>query len=239
MPETTMVVDASGETKPRTFYVLPPADYDPNTSYRLVFGWHFQGGSASDLVASGIYGIPALLPEAIYVVGQGLPDGSGKPGWENAHGQDLAFTRAMIAWSEENFCVDPARIMSTGMSAGGEMSDLIGCEMPDVFRAVGLMSGSLAGYGPSYCVSHPIAAWLTHGTADPLIDISFGKTAVDQFVLDDGCATTTTVPDPTLPCVSYDGCDPEHPVVWCPVSGEGHVIPSFAPAGIAAFFSQF
>ena len=238
-PETLMVVDASGETETRTFYVLPPADYDPNTSYRLVFAWHYQGGTAADLIATGIYGIPALLPEAIYVVGQGLPDGSGKAGWGNANGEDLAFTRAMMAWSEGNFCVDPTRLLSTGMSAGGQMSDLIGCDMPDVFRALGVMSGSLSAYGPGYCVGHPIAAWITHGTADPLIDISFGETAVDQFVLDDGCATTTSVPDPALPCVSYDGCAPGNPVVWCPVSGEGHVIPSFAAAGIADFFSQF
>jgi polyhydroxybutyrate depolymerase len=238
-PETIMVVDASGETNARTFFVLPPADYDPKTSYRLIFAWHYQGGTATDLIASGVYGIPALLPEAIYVVGQGLPDGSGRPGWGNANGQDLAFTRAMIAWSEAHFCVDPARLMSTGMSAGGEMSDLIGCEMPDVFRAVGVMSGALAGYGPGNCLGHPIAAWITHGTADSVIDISFGETAVDQFVLDDGCATTTSVPDPTLPCVSYDGCAPGNPVVWCPVSGGGHEIPSFAAPGIAGLFSQF
>ena len=234
-----MVVDASGETNARTFFVLPPADYDPKTSYRLIFAWHYQGGTAADLITGGVYGIPALLSEAIYVVGQGLPDGSGKPGWGNADGQDLAFTRAMIAWSEAHFCVDPARLMSTGMSAGGEMSDLIGCEMPDVFRALGVMSGALAGYGPGNCLGHPIAAWITHGTADSVIDISFGETAVDQFVLDDGCATTTSVPDPTLPCVSYDGCAPGNPVVWCPVSGGGHEIPSFAAPGIAGLFSQF
>jgi hypothetical protein len=39
--------------------------------------------------------------------------------------------------------------------------------------------------------------------------------------------------------VSYDGCDSGYPVVWCPVDGEGHTIPSFAAAAIATFLGQF
>jgi len=57
---------------------------------------------------------------------------------------------------ESSFCVDTTRIFSTGMSYGGMMSDTVACQLPDVFRAIGVMSGSL-GFG-SYvptCANHP------------------------------------------------------------------------------------
>jgi polyhydroxybutyrate depolymerase len=237
-PKSIDVTDATGTTLTRQFYVALPDDYDPTQLYRLIFAWHYYGDTAFDLANSDFYGIPPLLPDAIYVAGQGLPDSTGMNGWANANGRDIAFTRAMIAWMESAFCVDPARIMSTGMSYGGQMTDLIGCQMPDVFRALGVMSGSLTSFGPAYCISHEVAAWITHGTADTMIDISLGETALYQFLADNHCASTSQAVDPS-PCVSYDGCDTGYPVVWCPVVGEGHAIPSFAAAGIASFFGQF
>jgi polyhydroxybutyrate depolymerase len=111
--------------------------------------------------------------------------------------------------------------------------------MPDVFRAVAVMSGSLFSTGRgATCKSHDIAAWITHGTADTTVDISGDETARDQFLAQDHCGTTMTPVDPS-PCESYDGCDSGYPVVWCPVDGEGHTIPSFAAAAIATFLGQF
>ena len=182
------------------------------------------------------------LPEAIYVAAQGLestPGDATTTGWPNTNGGDIAFLNAMLTWLESNLCVDTTRIMATGMSYGGIMSDTIGCQMPDVFRAVAVMSGSLFSTGRgSTCKSHDVAAWITHGTADPTVDISGDETARDQFLADNHCGTTSTAVDPS-PCMSYDGCDSGYPVVWCPVDGEGHTIPSFAAGAIATFLGQF
>jgi poly(3-hydroxybutyrate) depolymerase len=245
-PQTINVTDSKGTVTARQFYVTLPSDYDPTKSYRLIFAWHYAGGSAATLAGTGFsggyYGVQPKLPEAIYVAGQGLestPGDATTTGWPNTNGGDIAFLKAMLTWLESNLCVDTTRIMSTGMSYGGIMSDTIGCQMPDVFRAVAVMSGALFSGGPgSTCKSHDIAAWITHGTADTTVDISGDETARDQFLADNHCGTTTTAVDPS-PCVSYDGCDSGYPVVWCPVDGEGHTIPSFAAAAIATFLGQF
>jgi poly(3-hydroxybutyrate) depolymerase len=143
----------------------------------------------------------------------------------------------MVTWFESNFCVDQARIMATGFSYGGLMSHTVACEMPDVFRAVGVMSGALIDRATA-CVSHDIAAWMTHGDADPMVAFSSGLSAANRIVALDHCGATTHAVDPS-PCVQYDGCDTGYPVVWCPVAGEGHAIPSFAATAIASFFAQF
>jgi dienelactone hydrolase len=254
-PQMIDVTDSTGAVAARQFYVLILSNYDPSKPYRLVCAWHYYGGNAAvpaaldsggvpDAAASagpprvpGFYGVQPLLPDAIYVAGQGLPTTPSAPttnSGANTKDEDIAFTKAMIAWMESNFCVDRARILSVGMSVGGNMSNTIGCEMPDVFRAIAVMSGAAPG---SACKCHDIAAWMTHGTADTTISISNDETARDQFLADNHCGATMEPVDPS-PCVLYDGCDSGDPVVWCPVEGNGHAIPSFAPGGIAAF-SQF
>ncbi len=150
----------------------------------------------------------------------------------------------MISWLESNYCVDENRIFSTGMSYGGMMSDALGCQMPDVFRALGVMSGSLyTGYGQVSCVNHPIAAFITHGESDTTVPIAGDQTARDQFIADNGCSTTNTqsvVLDANTTCTLYNVCTAgNYPVEWCPVVGEGHTIPTWAGAQIAQFFLQF
>jgi poly(3-hydroxybutyrate) depolymerase len=245
-PQMLNVTDSKGTVTARQFYVTLPSDYDATKPYRTIFAWHYAGGSAATLAGTSYsgnyYGVQPKLPEAIYVAGQGLestPGDATTTGWPNTNGGDIAFLNAMLTWLESNLCVDTTRIMATGMSYGGIMSDTIGCQMPDVFRAVAVMSGSLFSTGRgSTCKSHDVAAWITHGTADTTVDISGDETARDQFLADNHCGTTTTAVDPS-PCVSYDGCDSGYPVVWCPVDGEGHTIPSFAAAAIATFLGQF
>jgi polyhydroxybutyrate depolymerase len=188
---------------------------------------------------------------------QGLDSGSDSGtdyGWPNTNGQDVNFTKAMLTWLEQNYCIDTSRIFSTGMSYGGIMSNTLGCQMPDVFRAIGVMSGSLFTYGQPSCMNLPIAAWFTHGDADTVVQMSGDITARDLFISHNGCSTTNTttvtltdsraVTDAGTPvttvCTIYNECTAgNYPVVWCPVPGEGHAIPSWAGSEIAKFFLQF
>ena len=240
----------NGTTTARQFYFALPTNYASSRPYRVVFAWHYAGGTAVMVAGTGggagrYYGLQPLLADTIFITGQGLNDAQGRTGWPNTNGQDVAFARAMMDWLNANFCVDKGRIFSTGFSYGAIMSHTVACQMPDVFRAAGIMSGSLIGRANS-CVNHPIAAWMTHGADDTSasggVDFSAGVTARDRIVALNHCAATTqpTTPDP---CVAYDGCDSGYPTVWCPREAPrtdtGHVIPSFAPAAIAAFFSQF
>jgi poly(3-hydroxybutyrate) depolymerase len=115
-----------------------------------------------------------------------------------------------------------------------------------MFRAIGSMAGSLFGGGRN-CLGKPIAAWITHGDADTVVPISGDITARDMIIANNGCDTantsTVTLTDRTygeVTCTVYDQCTAgNYPVVWCPVAGQGHAIPSFAGTEIAKFFGQF
>ena len=68
-PQMISVTDSTGALTQRQFYVSIPSDYDPSKSYRVIFAWHYAGGSAATLAGTGYsggyYGVQPKLPEAI------------------------------------------------------------------------------------------------------------------------------------------------------------------------------
>ena len=239
--ETTFMIDVAGTS--RSYIVTLPANYNASQPHPLVFTWHGRTGTAMQIARGNHYNLKSRMTNAIFVAGQGLGTTAdpADTGWPNTNGQDIAFVRALLAWMNANYCVDQARVFSTGFSYGGIMSHTIGCQMSDLFRAIAPMAG--ARFGGGSCLTHPIAAWMTHGTMDTSssggVDFSAGESARNRVVTLNHCAATTmTVPPTSSMCVAYDGCDGGYPVHWCPHSG-AHTIPSFAAEGVANFFLQF
>ena len=219
-------------------YVLQlPDDYDPSKPYKLIFAWHWRGGVADDVVSGQIIGGPYYGLEsraqgsAIFVAPEGID-----MGWANTGGRDINFLKAMLALFNENLCIDQGRIFSTGFSYGGMMSDAIGCQMADVFRAIAPNSGALYS-GCTQSNDHPIAALVMHGDNDTVVPLADGQEARDVFLERNACGTATSPVDPS-PCVSYSGCTEGYPVVYCEFSG-GHMPWGPAPDTVWKFFNQF
>jgi poly(3-hydroxybutyrate) depolymerase len=221
----------------REFIVKVPTGYDANKPYKLIFAWHGLGGTAAQ-IARSYYGLDSRSAgSTIFVAGQGLETSSGGAGWPNTGGRDIAFVRAMLDYLNKSYCIDQKRIFSVGMSYGGIMSNTIGCQLGDIFRAIAPMSGSgPATYGGNKCVGQ-VAAWLSHGNQDNVVSFTSGQGSRDHWVQTNHCQTTTT-PTPPANCVAYQGCDAGYPVTWCEFDG-GHTVPSFASEGIWNFLSQF
>ncbi len=236
----TANIDVSGMT--RQYILALPANYDPNKPYKLIFGFHWQGGSASEVAAGTIIGGPYYGQEsrsagsAILVAPDGLSVDGGPKGWPNTNGQDIAFVQAMLSYFESNLCIDTSRIFSTGFSYGGIFSLLLGCQMSDVFRAIAPMSGEF--FGSCRATNgRPVAVWQAQGDSDTTVPPANAQAANNYFVTKNGCSTQTMAVSPS-PCVEYRGCQSGYPVTWCEFSG-GHMPWSMAPDPIWAFFSQF
>ena len=234
-----LTIDVGGTM--RDYILRLPDGYDANTPHRIIFAFHGMQGSA-DQVDKGdppnagldptgpYYGIKAESSDTIFVAGQALSGG-----WTNTSGRDIDYVKALVAQIEGVACVDTSRVLATGFSFGAIMTITIACNLPDVFRAVAPMSGSLQNGCPAS--DHSIAYWASHGTMDTTIDISKGEEARDEFVKRNKCSMTTV---PTTPdgCVAYQGCADGYPVNWCPFDGI-HQPPPFSGPAIWAFLSQF
>ena len=237
----TATIDVSGTS--RTYILQIPSNYDPSKPYKLIFGFHWLGGSASDVASGTIiggayYGLSSRSAgSAILVAPDGLPDASqnNNKGWPNTNGQDVAFVKAMLQQFESNLCIDQSRIFSTGFSYGGIFSLTLGCQMSNVFRAIAPESGEF--FGSCNSNGGPVAVWQAQGDSDTTVPPANAQSANNYFVTKNHCSTQTTAVSPS-PCVTYQGCDSGYPVTWCEFSG-GHMPWSQAPDPVWAFFNQF
>ena len=96
-------------------------------------------------------------------------------------------------------CADTSRYFSTGFSYGGIMSFTVACQMADAFRAVAPMAGS--NFGGSCNPARPIAAWISHGSADTVVSPDGAAAMRDVLIETNGCSSTS-VPIAPEPCVT-------------------------------------
>ncbi|MET8144538.1 lectin [Sphaerisporangium sp. NPDC005288] len=247
----------SSSGKNRSFILRIPDNYNNNNPYRLVFGFHWNGGTANDVDSGGTSGYPwsyygtrALSNNtAIFVAPQGINNG-----WANSGGEDTTFVDDMIRRIESDLCVDTSQRFAMGFSYGGGMSYSLACNRATVFRAVAVYSGGqLSGCSGG---TEPIAYIGLHGLRDPVLNISNGRSLRDRFVRNNGC-TAQNPPEPAQGSLThivtyYSGCRAGYPVAWAafdaghtpnPVDGKsGDLEPgenSWTRPVVWNFFTQF
>ncbi|GAA1812766.1 hypothetical protein GCM10009682_37530 [Luedemannella flava] len=212
--------------KSRSYILRIPDNYDMNRPYRLIFGFHWRGGTANDVDSGGTdgynwsyYGLRAQANNStIFVAPQGFNNG-----WANSGGEDLTLVDDLVALLQSGLCVDTTQLFALGFSYGGGMSYAIACARATVFRAVAVYSGAqLSGCSGG---SQPIAYMGLHGLGDSVLSISNGRSLRDRFVRNNGC-TAQNPPEPTQGSLShrvttYSGCRSGYPVVWAAFDG-GH-----------------
>jgi poly(3-hydroxybutyrate) depolymerase len=206
--------------KNRTFILRIPENYDRSKPYRLIFGFHWRGGTANDVDSGGTsgftwsyYGLREQANNSTIFV---APQGNGN-GWANPNNEDLTFVDDMVKLIQGDLCVDTTRLFALGFSYGGGMSYAVACGRPTVFRAVAVYSGSeLSGCTGG---TQPVAYMGLHGLRDPTLNISFGRAMRDKFVRNNGCTAQSPMEPSqgslTHTCTSYAGCSSGHPVRWC------------------------
>jgi polyhydroxybutyrate depolymerase len=210
----------------RTYHVRVPTSYQASRAYPLIFRWHGSGGDG----LSGGLGIEyAAGDDAIVVGADGLNER-----WDAAsEADDLALFDVMYQQLAQEYCIDLKRVFSYGFSAGGGMTNMLSCKRGDKLRA----SAAIAGYvwGAQSSCGPAVAAWFLHDRDDEAVTIEMGREGRARALDRNECGSTT------LPaangCVSYDGCKPGYPVIWCETQGVGHNIAGeTAPAQVWAFF---
>ncbi len=167
-----------------------------------------------------------------------LPQGAGQAkSWNftgSARNDDVAFLSTLVTRLAATECADPARVVITGISDGGDMAAFAACALPGRFRAAVTVAASInprAG-------CRPIRIVAVHGDSDPLDPYRGGPdgrsgypaipaaaAAIAAWAALDGCRTATTarisphVVSTTYPCGAQ----------LVTVHGGGHTWPGGAP----------
>ena len=219
----TYTIQSSGQS--RSFILRIPDGYSNTRAYRLIFAYHWLGGTMNDVASGGssgsawsYYGMQQQSNNSAILV---APQGNSN-GWANPNGQDVTFTDDMIRMIENDLCVDTTQLFAMGFSYGGGMSYAIACARAGVFRAVVVYSGAqLSGCSGG---TQPIGYFGIHGISDSVLNISSGRSLRDTFVRNNGCASQNP-PEPApgsgRHITTAYSCRAGYPVQWAAFDG-GH-----------------
>ena len=80
---------------------------------------------------------------------------------------DVSFIKSLAIYLQQEYNLDPEKTFCAGMSNGGDMSYLLGCEAPDIFKAIAPITGCMMGWIYESCnKNNPVPVFQVHGTAD-------------------------------------------------------------------------
>lgn len=229
----------------RDFILDVPESVKPREPVPLLFDFHGFGHSGAGVWKVSAFKEIAQREGFVTVYPTGLPitielRGASHtgPGWQMRAGddnRDLAFTRAMLASIESEYCIDLDRVYSTGFSNGAFFSSLLGCQMSDRFAAVAPVSG---GAVRDECApERPVPVLIHHGTRDDLITVERARASRDQWLKANGCKPSGDEPTSGPRCERYTECRADAAVVYCEEEF-AHRWPPQATGRIWSFFKQ-
>ena len=194
----------------RTYYLDLPADLA--TGAPLVFVLHGYGGSAWGIRNYSGWSTIAVNEGVAVCYPQGTLDASGTSHWNANMGisatDDHGFLVALAQHLQETYSLSPDCTYSCGMSNGGYMSYSLACHHPDVFRAVGSVTGAMSQYDFNNCNPDEVVPVIhLHGTADLVVSYNngvgagtWGNAGVPDIIdLWTGMMETTEVDETDLP----------------------------------------
>ena len=150
----------------RQYRLHVPTTYQAGQPVPLVLGFHGNAGRAEQF--EGYTGLSMLADQEGFVAA--YPQGAGDPPtWEIWEGsRDVSFVRDLVDSLITRCSVDKGRIYAVGHSLGGGMTNRIGCDLPDIFSAIGPVAGVYQ-YSEACSPSKAVAVVAVHGTADPYV----------------------------------------------------------------------
>ena len=175
--ENLIAFDMNGET--RQYILHRPDGLQENSP--LVFVLHGLGGSASgireysrmDKVADE-NGFAVCYPQGTGGSEDTKYTKKGTHFWnvgyevhKNETVDDVEFITSLAMFLQEKYNLDSEKTFCTGMSNGGDMSYLLGCAAPDIFKAIAPITGCMMKWIYDSCNENdPVPVFHVHGTAD-------------------------------------------------------------------------
>lgn len=237
---------SSGEEREYLLYV--PPSVDPAMPVPLVISIHgFAEWSAHQRDISRWNDLADRQGFiVVYPSGTGFPKRwrtNGGIGISDDLSIDVQFISDLIDRLQQHYHIDARRIYANGLSNGGGMSALLGCELSKRIAAVGSVSGAYR-FSPKDCEfarSVPVIAF--HGTADPIVpylggtswmfDLPFPPVAdwIASWAAQNGCIPVAS----ELPGIGevsgvrYHQCKEDVEVILYTIQGGGHSWPGGEP----------
>lgn len=180
-PETTLDVtpEVTAEATEaaafeREYELFVPSDFDPDEPAPLMIVLHGASGTGAwirEITDFDTYaedaGFLVAYPTGVannwdFGTGVATPDGVVRTG-------DVQYLVNMISEIDDDYPVDEDRVFAVGFSNGASMAYHLGCQAPDVFRAVAGVAALVYAGTVNGCALTPMPILFIHGTLDPIL----------------------------------------------------------------------
>ncbi|MFK8023744.1 MAG: PHB depolymerase family esterase [Ilumatobacter sp.] len=241
-----LVLDAGGFEHDVRIYVPEVTSSDPAP---VVLNWHGLGSNGPEQAAFSGYESLAEREGFVVVHATGVDVGTG-PSWElqqfdTPERDDIAFADALIDLVVDDWCGDPFRVYSTGMSNGGLFTSELVCNLAGKIAAAASVAGVT--HVDECFPDRPVPYVAYHGTADTVVPFGGGEPSVllppdavdalidegtlgefDDFAEDFECDPEPVRTEETAEVVRYDftGCLNGVPLTFYEIVDGGHTWPS-------------
>lgn len=180
LTESTFVHD--GEE--RSYFLYLPDDIAPGAP--LVFVLHGYTSTAAGIIDN--YGMNSVADANGFAVcyPQGSQDVTGTNFWNIEFPletvDDVGFLTNLAGDLQTIYELDPNCTYVSGMSNGGMMSYYLGCEQPEVFKAIASVTGTITSNFIADCQGNiPVPFMQIHGTIDLIVPYNGGNLAAATF----------------------------------------------------------
>ena len=219
-----------GEDIERRAIVMLPGDYDPNTAYAIVLGFHGNGQSPEDFAWMAQRVCSFELP-CIAVVPEGYKR-SWNLGVEESTADDVAFESDVIAELSSQYPLT-SDFFAIGHSNGSGLVHVLATETSLLKGIAGFGSMLIEGREPSAETS-AVSVLQVHGMDDDVIPYDGGDSPVGlRFVPAEQSATlwgsvngcdagTGETEDTGDRILMFEGCVDDHRVLHYGLAGQGH-----------------
>ena len=163
----------------REYMLYIPQSAEKNSP--LVFMLHGLGSTHTIIMnysqmnqVADKHGFVVCYPQGIRGAENTRHTKKGTPFWnvgyethKNETVDDVSFIKSLAIYLQQEYNLDPEKTFCAGMSNGGDMSYLLGCEAPDIFKAIAPITGCMMGWIYDSCNKNdPVPIFQVHGTAD-------------------------------------------------------------------------
>lgn len=239
----------------RSYVRYEPPGLEATASVPLLVALHGRGGSGR--IAEWMFGFSELADAHGFVVV--YPDALGDPptwneGFVGLNGgpyrpDDVGFLRALVDREASSRPLDSSRLFVCGHSSGGMMTYRLAAEAADLFRAAGVVAGSIGYRGAGGRVQtiaqpgRPVSIIHFHGTADSLVPYDGGSRqstvgflsvadSIGFWVAANGCASPPATESVGIARreTYAGGTDGAEVTLWT-IEGGGHGWPEVSRAG--------
>ena len=212
----------------RSYIIDIPTSYDPDTPHLLFYTPHWIDGLAEEVRDNDYYFLKPLAQAdnkpSIFVAPQSV-GGT----WQE---YDHEFFDDLMAYVEDNLCIDTTRLFVTGFSFGGMYTYSLSTNHQHKIRAAsGLGPANYNIWIPDPKLTEPIPWMSTTGMSDGLTPWDGGNGRGAKYIAlekaaDNGCDIPAGYNIPTWQsgphfCYEFEGCDEGYPVKACTFNG-GH-----------------